>query len=294
MDSVRGTCQPDGTCVCLPGYLLNPSTGRCTPGNSDAGVDAKSVCTPGHDETCNDDISVSALWGTCKSNGTCSCYSGFVINTATGRCMAPAAGACAGTYNACGCGCCGGTTPSPFCYYPSAGDSLSAIIAADRTVKNSPTCNTAGAGCSLGQYYLCCMEAAAEPAGSAQYSAKYSVGGYDRIGLSKTGSDGICVLLNLVNSSSLGSSTRPLRVTTPGNWFIDGSISATACGSTTSSTSAMGAQGTVFFSPSGTSSCAISAHMTLFFAATADAPVTTMRIDADNVAISGGPTGYCQ
>jgi hypothetical protein len=137
------------------------------------------------------------------------------------------------------------------------------------------------------------MEAAAEPAGSAQYSAKYTIGGYDRIGLSKTGTDGNCVSLNLVDSSSLGSSAKPLHVSAPGNWSIDGSISASPCSSTTTSYSAIGAQGTVTFSPSGTA-CAINAHMTLFFAGNADAPVTTMRIDADNVVVSGGPTGYCK
>ena len=49
----------------------------------------------------------------------------------------------------------------------------------------------------------------------------------------------------------------------------------------------------VSFSPSGTS-CAMSAHMTLFFYVAAQGTVSTMRLDADNVPITGGPTGYCK
>jgi hypothetical protein len=328
MSALAGACQSDGTCICGSGYVLNPKTGLCyhvdvapdasvatdigvgkdagkvladAPVGNDIGRDVADVpvtgdtsgaCTPGMDQTCNDSPIASYVSGTCQSNGTCICKSGYVINPSTARCMVPAAGTCAGTYEACGCGCCGSGAPSPVCYYPSAGDSLSAIIAADQAAKSSPTC--ALAGCALGQWYLCCMEAAAEPASSAQYSATYTSGAYDRIGLTKTEGGGNCVRLNLVNPGSGGSGRRPLRVTTPDNWAIEGSIFAGACGSS-SPAQAIGAQGTVSFSPSGTSACAISAHMTLFFAATADAPVTTMRIDADNVLISGGgPEGYCQ
>jgi hypothetical protein len=254
--------------------------------------DAAFACTPGDNQTCNDNSLVSSLWGTCQSNGTCSCNAGFVINPNSGRCVAPAAGACSGSYEACGCGCCGGVTSSPLCYYPSAGDSLSAIIAADQTVAGSSTCSLAG--CALGQHYLCCAEASAEPAGSAQYTAQYTVGGYDRVGLSKTSTDGNCLSLKLVNSGPSGANSTKLRVSTPSNWTIEGAISASPCASSTPVTQAIGAQGTVSFSPSGTASCAISAHLTVFFVATTDSPVTTMRIDADTVLISGGPVGYCR
>ena len=253
--------------------------------------DAAFACTPGANPTCNDNVSVSSLSGTCQSNGTCLCNAGFVINPNSGRCMVPAAGACSGSYEACGCGCCG-STPSPLCYYPSAGDSLSAIIAADQTVAGSSTCSLVG--CALGQYYLCCAEASAEPAGSAQYTAQYTVGGYDRVGLSKTLTDGNCLSLTLVNSGPSGANPTKLRVSTPSNWTIEGAISVSACGSSQPGTQAIGAQGTVSFSPSGTASCAISAHLTVFFVATTDSPVTTMRIDADTVLISGGPVGYCR
>ena len=38
------------------------------------------------DRSCNDDPSLTAVAGICQSDGTCSCKSGFVINSTTGRC----------------------------------------------------------------------------------------------------------------------------------------------------------------------------------------------------------------
>ncbi len=56
-----------------------------------ATVDSDSLepvsCTFGMDQTCNDSGIVSALWGTCHEDGTCTCIDGFVVNAATGRCM---------------------------------------------------------------------------------------------------------------------------------------------------------------------------------------------------------------
>ena len=31
VSSLMGTCQPDGTCVCREGTVVNPATGRCGP-----------------------------------------------------------------------------------------------------------------------------------------------------------------------------------------------------------------------------------------------------------------------
>ena len=50
-----------------------------TPGRANA-------CTPGIDQTCNDDPAVSSLWGRCTAEGACACAAGRVINPATGRC----------------------------------------------------------------------------------------------------------------------------------------------------------------------------------------------------------------
>jgi hypothetical protein len=286
---VAGTCQSDGTCVCSSGFVLNTSSGRCAYVPKDAGPDIKTVCTPGSDQTCNDSPA-SATWGVCLANGTCSCAGGSIVNSSTGKCMRPEISTCAGTYTACGCGCCTGVTPAAACYYPSAGDSLSTIKSTDEAAKNSAIC--AMAGCSLGQRYLCCTEATAEPAGSAQYSAVYQVGGYDRISLNKTGNDGNCMSLTLVNPGSL-SDWRPLRMSVPTNWGVEGSITAGACNASTTEQS-IGAQGTVTFTPNGTS-CALNAHLTVFYYADASGTLTTRRIDVDNVPITGGaPSGFCK
>ena len=50
---------------------------------SDAGPP---VCSFGQDQTCNDDSTVSALWGHCNADGTCTCNVGFEIDPFTGHC----------------------------------------------------------------------------------------------------------------------------------------------------------------------------------------------------------------
>jgi hypothetical protein len=67
---------------------------------SDGGSgDASFFCTPGADQTCNDDPSVSSLWGHCEA-GICVCRVGRSINPATGRCrLAPVVDAAASTSN---------------------------------------------------------------------------------------------------------------------------------------------------------------------------------------------------
>ncbi len=44
------------------------------------------VCTFGQDQTCNDSPLVSALWGRCEEDGTCTCFEGLEVNPETGRC----------------------------------------------------------------------------------------------------------------------------------------------------------------------------------------------------------------
>jgi hypothetical protein len=291
---VAGACQSNGTCICDTGYVLNPSSGRCAYAPRDASPDitpdARSVCTPGMNQTCNDDPISAAVSGVCQANGTCSCNDGYSKNAITGKCMRPEVSTCSGSYTACGCGCCTGPTPTPVCYYPSAGESVSTVRTADEAAKSGANC--AMAGCALGQHYLCCGEATPEPSGSATYSAAYHIGGYDRIILDKTGTDGNCVSLGLIYALS-GSSSHPMRLTTPANWSVEGTISAGACKSPSPEQS-IGAQGTVTFTPNG-SSCTISAHLTAFFYSDATGAISTMRIDTDNTSITGGgPSGYCK
>jgi hypothetical protein len=53
---------------------------------SDGGNDSSTRCTPGADQTCNDNPAVSALWGHCEATGVCTCNFGTTVSPTTGRC----------------------------------------------------------------------------------------------------------------------------------------------------------------------------------------------------------------
>lgn len=53
------------------------------------GPDGGAACTPGADQTCNDDPPFSSFEGHCEANGTCTCATGRALNTRTGRCYLP-------------------------------------------------------------------------------------------------------------------------------------------------------------------------------------------------------------
>lgn len=63
--------------------------GRDDAGHFDAGPGdgGAAGCTLGQDWSCNDDPSVSTIWGQCGNDGRCSCLAGFTINTSTGKCV---------------------------------------------------------------------------------------------------------------------------------------------------------------------------------------------------------------
>lgn len=67
----------------------------------DAGTDRS--CIVGSDQTCSELLSMSALAGTCRSDGTCLCNSGFSLSGTTGRCVA-ASGAGGGSAGGAGTG----------------------------------------------------------------------------------------------------------------------------------------------------------------------------------------------
>jgi hypothetical protein len=85
------TSSCDGTSNCPAGQycpdscLTCPCTGTC--------VAQTFVCTLGDDHTCNDDLSVSSIHGTCKAAGSgpvatsCTCSPGFAMNPSTGHCL---------------------------------------------------------------------------------------------------------------------------------------------------------------------------------------------------------------
>lgn len=69
----------------LVGLFLGLCVAGCSGGESPP-PDSK-VCTPGSDQTCNDDPAISSLHGVCEADGTCTCKSDFAKNTKTGRCL---------------------------------------------------------------------------------------------------------------------------------------------------------------------------------------------------------------
>ena len=53
-----------------------------------ASTDASTgVCTPGADQTCNDNPAVSSIHGTCTDAGTCICNVGAGHNPESGKCL---------------------------------------------------------------------------------------------------------------------------------------------------------------------------------------------------------------
>jgi hypothetical protein len=87
-------------CSC-PGPDRPPAVTDGGGSRVDAGTDGGTAedggvgsCTFGADQTCNDNAAVSALWGSCGADGTCSCHSGFEVNPNTGRCRLVSAPAC--------------------------------------------------------------------------------------------------------------------------------------------------------------------------------------------------------
>ena len=54
----------------------------------DAGYDnGGGDCTPGQDQTCNDNPMLSSLHGTCRPDRLCECRPEFLKNPETGRCL---------------------------------------------------------------------------------------------------------------------------------------------------------------------------------------------------------------
>jgi hypothetical protein len=52
----------------------------------DGASDAGGVCTPGKDQTCNDDPTINSIHGTCLPDRSCSCSIGPGLNPVTGKC----------------------------------------------------------------------------------------------------------------------------------------------------------------------------------------------------------------
>ena len=58
------------------------------------------------------------------------------------------------TYLDCGCGCCGGTTPSRQCVYSSRGEDFDALVREAQAAVAATDCSVVG--CGLGTELVCC------------------------------------------------------------------------------------------------------------------------------------------
>jgi hypothetical protein len=250
--------------------------------SADGAAERGPVCTPGANQTCNDNPAISSIWGTCIDGDTCVCNTGYVVNPSTGRCMlAPkrdasasddGAAVCPGEYDACGCGCCGAPRAMA-CYYPTAGDTLEAIMAEDEAKRSSIDCTSAG--CSAGTRYVCCLPAATEPPGSATYAADLWIGDLDHLTIFKSGAD--CATLRFDAPSA---ASAVYRVDTPTSWALTGA-SFGSCDDGGAQAPADGALGS--FTPrSSGGQCLADVHVTLF-AFTTSGDSKTVRIDAEGL-----------
>ena len=246
--------------------------------------------------SCNDDPISAAVMGTCQPDGTCLCKSSYVINPSTGRCMVPprdaavrgdtsTAAACAGEYNACGCGCCSSAPRDVGCYYPSLGETIAAITAQDQTIKSGSTCTSSG--CSAGVRYVCCAEPAPESPSSATYVATGYSGGLDHVTINKSGAD--CAMLSFARPMTGNSPS--LKITMPSSWAV-ASSGFGPCGVAGVTDPAKGGVGTFSLRASG-SDCLADLHATLF-AFAADGTVKASRLDVDSIAVTGMPGSLCK
>jgi hypothetical protein len=189
------------------------------------------------------------------------------------------------SYDACGCGCCGGLASTPTCYHPDRGEELSSIVAADQAQASDPGCSNAG--CSSGTRHVCC--AIPEPTAAA-YAASFYIGGINHLTIERRGSDERCALLELVAPNS---SPVPYSLEIPDGWFIQGG-SASPCGADGRVSSpwllAFGGIGSVSFSTP--EMCAVDFDFTLFFASDSGA-LEAVRFQGQRLEIGGHQLAGC-
>ena len=86
-------CAVFGACACAPTSSKEATTCGCPAGtcfSRERGCIGPD-CTPGQDQTCNDNPAVSTTTGMCRNtlaapNPSCVCNPGYTLNPATGRC----------------------------------------------------------------------------------------------------------------------------------------------------------------------------------------------------------------
>ena len=262
----------------------------------DGGTDLATPCLAdgGFPPACNDDPISAAMMGTCQPDGTCKCNSGYVLNPSTGRCRYPPrdgsagdtdalANLCTGAYDSCQCSCCGNIGRAMMCYYPTLGESVATLAAADQERWASTIC---GAGaCSSGVRYLCCTPADPEPSSAATYTASGYIGGIDRLGIIKTGAD--CASLSFMGAAK---GSEGFHIDAGTLWAAEGA-SFGPCGDAGTRTYAQGALGTLTFRMAD-GVCVMDLHATLFAISDA-AELTTARMDAEGIPMPSLLGNYC-
>lgn len=172
---------------------------------------------------------------------------------------------CAGEYLACGCGCCGGTTPRTVCYYPDHGDSLASIKSEDQSIAMNSTC--ANAGCSLGTRYVCCVAPSEAPEATYETSGGMISADVYRISLRRKGGDERCQFVHIARGDGPGGKDFPIAL--PEGWILE-VLEDYACVDENSADAskrrqAIGGHGSLgFVSESG--ECTLNYDFTLFFA----------------------------
>lgn len=78
-----------GACGCAPQSSHEIPVCRCPAGSCFLPEEGctKRACTPGADQTCNDNLAISSLHGRCNPDSTCTCDTAFAKNPATGKCL---------------------------------------------------------------------------------------------------------------------------------------------------------------------------------------------------------------
>ena len=121
-----GMCPATGGNPAGGSYSSSGAGGNPAGGSYNTNGVASYACTPGADQTCNDDPNASALWGHCVDGGDsswCNCNDGYVVNWNTGKCNTQAGVSCyspkqnlnlAYVDRAFGCAC-DSSKNSPFC-----------------------------------------------------------------------------------------------------------------------------------------------------------------------------------
>lgn len=72
-----GSSQPAATRVDEASPTADPTSPDPGVHNEEKPRGKRAPCTLGEDQSCNDDPSVSALWGRCTELGVCECNAGF-------------------------------------------------------------------------------------------------------------------------------------------------------------------------------------------------------------------------